>query len=455
MLIGSRDGSSPFSGDIADARFYNRQLTSAEVGVLARGRHVAENSRSSRRPAHSGAEAARSVILSRQPTRISPKPTRIWCNSKTEQSALEKMIPDTMVMQEMPKPRDTFVLIRGQYDKHGEKVEPGVPAVLPPLPRDAAAQPAGFGALDRRSGQSADARVAGEPIVGEISSASGIVKTSENLGVQTEWPSNPELLDWLATEMIRLHWDMKAFQKEIVMSAAYRQSSEVTPEMIERDPEDRLIARGPRFRLTAEEIRDQALAVSGVLVDKIGGPSVRPYEPADLWSGTNIGNLRKYVVDKGDGLYRRSIYTFIKRTATPANMSLFDQPTREYCIIRRSRTDTPLQALDLMNESDLCGGVARAGRASDERMPGTARRAHRRGIQTGDLPRTVAGGTGEILMRGFEKDLAEFRNDPATAAKLVAIGDSPEDKRLDVAELAAYSVTTSVILNLDETVTRQ
>src|SRR6185437_1303421 len=160
------------------------------------------------------------------------------------------------------------------------------------------------------------------------------VKTSENLGTQCEAPSNPALLDWLATELIRQKWDLKAFQKLIVMSAAYRQASTVTPELLERDPDNRLIARGSRVRLPAETIRDQALAVSGLLVDKIGGPSVKPYEPANLWEGNRFGNLAQYVQDKGEGLYRRSLYMFWKRTANPPNMAVFDMPTREYCVIK-------------------------------------------------------------------------------------------------------------------------
>jgi hypothetical protein len=220
---------------------------------------------------------------------------------RSDRAAVEKMVPDTMVMQDLPKPRDTFILLRGQYDKHGEKVEPGVPAVLPPLPKDAPPNRLGLARWIVDPGNPLTARVQVNRLWEKFFGV-GIVKTSENFGTQTEWPSNPELLDWLATEFVRLHWDMKAMQKEMVMSAAYQQASEMTPEMAERDPENRLIARGPRFRLTAEEIRDQALADSGLLVEKVGGPSARPYEPADLWSGNSFGNLARYVDDKGDGL---------------------------------------------------------------------------------------------------------------------------------------------------------
>jgi len=179
----------------------------------------------------------------------------------------------------------------------------------------------------------------------------GLSKTTENLGTQSEFPSHPELLDWLATEFVRLGWDMKAIQRLIVTSATYRQSSKATPALIERDPENRLLARGARFRLSGEVVRDQALAISGLLVEKVGGPAVRPYMPEGVWDETTkYGNLRNYKADQGDGLYRRTLYTIWKRTAAPPTLLLFDAPNRETCTIKRSRTNTPLQALALLNE---------------------------------------------------------------------------------------------------------
>jgi hypothetical protein len=381
------------------------------------------------------------------------KPAAEVVQLKADRAALEKMIPDTMVMEELPTPRDTFVLLRGQYDKHGDKVEPGVPAVLPPLPKDAPPNRLGLARWIVDPGNPLTARVQVNRLWEKFFGV-GIVKTSENFGTQTEWPSNPELLDWLATEFVRLHWDMKAMQKEMVMSAAYQQSSEMTPEMVERDPEDRLIEHGPRFRLTAEEIRDQALADSGLLVEKIGGPSARPYEPADLWAGNNFGNLAKYIADQGEGLYRRSIYTFIKRSAVPANLSLFDQPSREYCVIRRSRTDTPLQALDLMNDPTYVEAsrvmaqhlILDAKGTPSERIAIAFKRVTSREPTQAEM---------EILSAGFEKNLANFKNNPDAATKLVSIGSAPRDPKIDPPELAAYTLTSSIILNLDETVTRQ
>ena len=231
--------------------------------------------------------------------------------------------PNTMVMRELPQPRQAFILKRGEYDKKGDPVERGLPAALPPMPEGAPMNRLGLAQWLVAPGNPLTARVwvnrAWEKFFGL-----GLVRTTENLGSQAEWPSHPELLDWLATEFVRLGWDMKAMQKTIVMSATYRQSSRVTPALLEQDPENRLLARGPRFRLPAELIRDQALAVSGLLKEELGGPSVRPYMPPNVWDETSkYGDMRGYKSDTGDGLYRRSLYTIWKRTAAPPSMTMF------------------------------------------------------------------------------------------------------------------------------------
>jgi hypothetical protein len=283
----------------------------------------------------------------------------------------------------------------------------------------------------------------------------GIVRSIDNFGMQSAPPSHPELLDWLATEFVRLKWDMKALQKLIVMSAAYRQSSHVTPELREKDPENLLLARGPRLRLPAELIRDQALAVSGLLVEKIGGPSVRPYMPEGVWDETSkYGDLRGYKHDSGDGLYRRTLYTIWKRTAAPPTMLLFDSPSRELCTVKRARTNTPLQSLAMLNEVTF----VEAARALAERMilsGGTTsadriRWAFRR--VTGRYPDDKER---EILSQGFEKHHARFQADAQAARKLIAVGASKPDPTFDPVELAAYTLTCNVLLNLDEVVTKE
>jgi hypothetical protein len=452
LLIGSRDGADAFDGDVADVRIYNRVLNSAEINAIARGPKVAEILKT---PAEQRTPAQKTT-LSAYVEATDPDLAKLssdLAELKSQRTELEKQIPDTMVMEEMPQPRDTFLLIRGQYDKPGEKVNPGVPAVLPPLPKDAPPNRLGLAQWIVDPANPLTSRVQANRLWEKFFGV-GIVKTSENLGTQSEWPSNPDLLDYLATELLAKHWDLKAFQKEIVMSAAYQQASEVTPEMVDRDPENRLIERGPRFRLTAEEIRDQALFDAGLLVEQIGGPSARPYEPADLWSGNSFGNLATYVADQGAGLYRRSLYTFIKRSAVPANLSLFDQPSREYCVIRRSRTDTPLQALDLMNDPTFVEAArVMAQRLMVDEKSGAAGRIKIAFQHV--VSRDPTADESRILLDGFQKNLATFKANPDAAKKLLATGSAAHDPSLDETELAAYTITCSVILNLDETVTRQ
>lgn len=370
-----------------------------------------------------------------------------------EHDALVNNLPSTMVMQELPQPRDTFVLNRGEYDKPGEKVTAGLPAALPSLPAGAPLNRLALAKWIVDPANPLTARVwvnrAWEKFFGI-----GLVKTSENFGSQAEWPSHPELLDWLASEFVRVGWDMKAMQKLIVMSAAYRQQSRVTPELLARDPENRLLARGPRFRLTGELIRDQALAVSGLLVPQIGGPSVRPYMPEGVWDETSkYGDLRGYKADQGEGLYRRTMYTIWKRTAAPPTMLLFDAATREVCSVKRSRTNTPLQALALLNEVTF----VEAARAFAERMikEGGATAAERitHGYQLATARRPEAAAV-RLLTEGLDRRLAEFRADPDSAARLIAAGQSKPDAAIPPAELAAYTVTASVLLNLDRTITR-
>lgn len=295
----------------------------------------------------------------------------------------------------------------------------------------------------------------------------GLVKTTENLGSQAEYPSHPELLDWLACEFMRPQaspavagepaqpWDMKAIQKLIVMSAAYRQSSRSTTEALQRDPENRLLARGPRFRLPGELVRDQALAVSGLLVEKIGGPSVRPYMPDGVWDETSVyGDLRNYKHDQGDGLYRRSLYTVWKRTAAPPTMLLFDAPNREICTVKRSRTNTPLQALALLNEITFVEAARKLG----ERMllegggDVESRVAHGFRLVTG---RTPSAEELRVLVDGLQLDRERLRAKPEEAAKLVAFGQSRPAANLDTIELAAYALVGNILLNLDEVVTRE
>ncbi|MGE0608384.1 MAG: PSD1 and planctomycete cytochrome C domain-containing protein [Pirellulales bacterium] len=381
----------------------------------------------------------------------------------------EKMIPTTMVMQELPQPRETFLLIRGQYDKKGDKVTAAVPAELPPLPADAPANRLGLARWLVDPAHPLTARVVVNRYWQMLFGA-GLVKTSEDFGSQGDLPTHPELLDWLAVEFQQpspapdgsgssLPWDNKALLRLMVTSATYRQSSAVSPGLLAIDPENSLLARGARQRLPAEFIRDQALAVSGLLNEQIGGPSVSPYQPAGMWEelmsradGANW-TAQKYTQSHGADLYRRTMYTFWKRTSPPPTLVTFDAPDRETCTVRRARTNTPLQALVLLNDPTYVEAARKlaerilveGGGTFEERITFAYRRL---------LARPPRAAETAVLQRAFDQQLAEYRANRAAALELLAVGESPRNEELDPAELAAWATLSSILLNLDETVTK-
>jgi len=375
---------------------------------------------------------------------------------RAQKEKLEQSIPTTMVMAEMKKPRDTFVLGRGQYDNPGEKVTPGTPAFLPPLPAGAPPNRLTLAKWLVDPGNPLTARVVVNRYWQNYFGV-GIVKTSEDFGSQGEPPSHPELLDWLATEFVRTGWDVKRMQRLIVTSATYRQSSRVTPESLEKDPENRLMARGPRFRLPAEEVRDNALAASGLLDEQVGGPSAYPYQPKGLWEEMAFGegfSGQTYTPSTGKDLYRRSMYTIWKRTVPPPSLSTFDAPDREKCTARRLMTNSPLQALELMNDPTYVEAgralalrtLTEAGRDPDKRISyafrlATARNPERREMQ--------------VLRQLEQRELAHYRRDRDAAAQLLKVGESPYSPKWDASELAAWTTVASTILNLDETITKE
>ncbi len=374
---------------------------------------------------------------------------------REDQTKLEASYSSTMVMQEMPKPRDTFVLVRGDFRTFGEKVSPGVPASLPPLPADAPPNRLGLARWLVDPSNPLVARVTVNRFWQQYF-GTGLVKTSEDFGSQGEPPSHPQLLDWLANEFISSGWDVKALQKRIVMSAAYRQSSHVSKELVARDPENRLLARGPRFRLDAEMIRDNALAVSGLLDPRFGGPSVAPYQPPGLWEAISFGSefsSQTYVQSHGRDLYRRGIYVYWKRSLPYPPLATFDAPNREVCTDSRARTNTPLQALVLLNDPAFVeaarvlaerimaeGGVTMADRIAFAFKLCTARAPNSEELS--------------ILTRIYETQVEKYRSQPEAAAKLVRIGESPLPAGIDEPQLAAWTAVGNVLLNLDETITK-
>ncbi|HXJ76995.1 MAG TPA: DUF1553 domain-containing protein, partial [Candidatus Dormibacteraeota bacterium] len=356
------------------------------------------------------------------------------------------------VAKEMDKPRETFMLMRGEYDKKGDKVTPGLPAFLPPFPSGAPTNRLGLARWLVDPNHPLTARVTVNRFWQQYFGV-GLVKTAEDFGVQGENPSHPQLLDWLATEFIRTGWDVKEIQRLIVTSATYRQSSKAPPQLRGRDPENRLLARGPRFRVDAEVVRDSALAIGGLLVEKPGGHAVKPYEPPGLWEAVSFNNSQKYVPDKGEGRHRRSLYTYWKRQSPPPNMLLFDAPTREYCVVRRARTNTPLQALALMNDLQFVEAaqafaqriLLEGGNNSAERIRFAMRLA---------TSRVPAADEVKILEGVLKRQLTDFRQNHDAAEKLLGAGGFQPKPSLDRSELAAWTTVASMILNLDETVTK-
>ena len=443
---GSRDR---FRGLIDDVRVYTAVLTPPQAAVVATAESLDEIARiapESRTAGQSG--KLRLSFLDQYAPQEIQEAWRQVGDLERQRAELWDSFPTVMVMEEMEPRRETFRLARGAYDAPGEQVTPGVPAVLPPLPDDQEKNRLAFARWLVDPEHPLTARVTVNRFW-QMLLGTGLVKTAENFGLQGEYPSHPELLDWLATTFIDSGWDVKALQRAIVTSATYRQASAVTPALLEQDPENRLLARGPRMRLPAQIIRDQALTVAGLLVDRIGGPSVKPYQPEGLWDQAS----QDYRQSDGDDLYRRSLYTYWKRTLGPPAMLAFDSSTRETCIVRESRTNTPLQALNLMNDVTYVEAARRlaermmteGGATPEERVAFAYR------LATAHRPR---GDVQEVLTGGFQEYLVDYQTDRSAALELVNVGESPRDETLDIAELASYTMVASMVLNLDRTITK-
>jgi len=376
---------------------------------------------------------------------------------RKKRDEFDKTIPSTFVFKDLEKPRESFVMLRGAYDKPGDKVEPATPAVFPPLKKADPEKRATR--LDLAQWLVAPenpltARVAVNRLWQQFFGI-GLVKSAGDFGSQGQPPSHPELLDWLAITYRESKWDTKALVRMMLRSATFRQSSRATPALVQRDPENRLLARGPRFRLDAEQIRDNALFVSGLLNGEMGGKGVKPYQPPNIWEPVGFAgsNTRSYKQDTGGALYRRSLYTFFKRTAPAPFMSNFDAPNREQICVVRERSNTPLQALQLMNDvqhveaaRSLAQRMLTEGGASPaERIAFAFRTVLARAPEPAEL---------EILQRQLSAHLTRYNQDADLAKKLIANGESKPNEKLPPAELAAHTMVASTLLNLDETVTR-
>ena len=375
-------------------------------------------------------------------------------------------VPITMVMAEMDQPRITHILDRGQYDKPGAVVTAGTPQALPSQPENISRNRLGLAQWLVMPRHPLTARVTVNRFWQRIF-GTGLVKTTEDFGTQGEWPSHPDLLDWLAVEFVESGWNMKQWHKQVVMSATYCQSSNTNVSTQSKtaangtlsfilDPENRLLARGPRRRLDAEMIRDSALFVSGMLIDQLGGPSVFPYQPPGLWQEINNrpGLSEVYQQDQGAGLYRRSLYTYWKRTVPPPALAMFDAPEREYCVVRRSSTNTPLQAFVLLHDPQFLEAarqlaaqmILKGGTTSRDRLMHGFRCCMTRHATSQEM---------NMLEQTLATRQQQYHSHPIMAEHILSVGFSPRDTSLDAAEHAAYTTVARILLNLSEFITKE
>lgn len=461
-LRGSIEGTTPFKlgqrRDVSrvdgiglqDVRLYNRQLNAAEVMSLSQSDKLA-------------------AILAKTEKERSPDETETLYNwylvaMDGPFAALTKQLADlrqekesisqrgsvSLVMQEKDSEAEAFILARGEYDKRGDRLTPSTPAVLPPMPDNLPRNRLGFAKWLLQADHPLTARVTVNRFWQEIF-GTGLVRSAGDFGISGELPSHPELLDWLAVEFRESGWDVKHLYRLLVTSATYRQQAVLTPEKVAADPANRLVSHGPRFRMDAEMVRDSALAVSGLLVEKIGGPSVRPYQPSGIWEAVAMpeSNTRNYMADKGENLYRRSMYTFWKRAAPPASMDNFNAPSREVCTVRRERTNTPLQALNTLNDIQFIEAarvlaqhtLKQGGDTVISRLNFMSRRVLSRDFRPEE----------QVILAA---SLINLTRDYATAAEdarqLITTGQAQPDPSLDPSELAAWTLVANQVMNLDE-----
>ncbi len=449
LKIGQRNKSAVLSGaSIQDVRVYARRLDDGEVASLANAALSAIVAAPPEKRSKADLDNLYDwwlTSLDGQFQRISKKHESLL----REQADIKARSTTGYVMQEQPTPPIAYVLNRGQYDQRKEQVSPGTPAMLPPFPADLPRNRLGFAKWLLRPEQPLTARVTVNRYWSEVF-GTGLVKTAGDFGVSGELPSDQELLDWLAVDFRDSGWDVKKLFKLIVMSATYRQSAALTPEKLEKDPDDRLLSRGPRFRMDAEMVRDYALEASGLLSNKIGGPSVKPYQPPGVWEAVAMigSNTRDYKQDHGQSLYRRSMYTFWKRAAPPASMEIFNAPTRETCTINRERTDTPLQALVTLNDPQFVEAARNLAQHAiessgdvDHRLEFMAERLLARPLR----PQEIA-----IISGTLDKFDNHYTANPADAKKLIADGESKHDAKIPVPQLAAWTMVANEMMNMDE-----
>ncbi|MEM7512922.1 MAG: DUF1553 domain-containing protein, partial [Bacteroidota bacterium] len=434
-----------FKGRIDEIQLFNRELSEVEVAKMT------------------GIESLQAELADQK--KLAAYSLSQDKQIQTQQKELQQLrkewlelindIPEVMVMEELPQVRTTYAYDRGEYDSPMYEVEATTPGFVMSMPEGLPPNRLGLAQWLFHEDNPLTARVTvnryWQMIFGQ-----GLVKTPQDFGVQGALPSHPALLDWLAVSFRESGWDVRALLKMMVMSHTYQQDSESSEELRQRDPENLLLARGPSYRLPAEMIRDNALAASGLLVQQIGGESVRPYQPEGLWieKGNFSHKLLRYKVTKGDSLYRRSLYTFVKRTSPHPAMTAFDAPNRDVCTIKRENTNTPLQALVLLNDPQF----VEAARVMAERMQvegGSSLEAQIDYAFMRTTGRKVRPDEMGLFKDLFQNQLESFQKDPSRARELLAVGEYPRSKELDLSATAALAMVSSTIFNHDEAYTKR
>lgn len=435
-----------------DFRFYARELASDEVARLPFEDYVSEIVQ---KPLSEWSDDEFKVVSDFYFAQRDELTRSLTAQLPALNSELDRLSKDgdiTLVSEEAPGLAYADMLTRGVYNARTERIRPAVPHFLPPLPAGTSPDRLGLAEWTVSPTNPLTARVTVNRMWQEIF-GTGIVETTEDFGIMGARPSHPELLDWLAVDFRDHGWDVKRFYRQLLLSATYRQSARVTPQLADKDPKNRLLARGPRFRMDSEMLRDTALAASGLLVEKLGGPSVKPYQPPGIWDGSHdASNTRKYVQDHGDALYRRSLYTFWKRMATMPDMDTFDSPMRDAACTRRQRTDTPLQALVAMNEPLRL----EASRKLAEHVIHESSTVDARLNYLGQvlLARDWSSKEKTVLETALTKFAATYSKDPSAAVRLLNVGESKVDKAIPAPELAAWMLVSSAALNLDAVVNK-
>ena len=453
--IGRRSNSAYANNiEIDDVRIYHRALNASEVASLVGADPIAPllaidpDKRNANQTA---------TLLNHYLNNIDKNFQKLTAEknaAQKEKSEASKNKITTMVMGDLPKMRPTYLLERGHYEHPNkeEEIKANVPNFLPAMPKGAPANRLGLAQWLTQPDHPLTARVAVNRYW-SLLFGRGIVSTVSDFGTQGEWPTHPQLLDWLATDFANNGWNIKRTIKQMVMSATYRQSSKLNRNLYARDPQNRLLSRGPRFRLQGEFIRDNALSLSGLLVNKVGGPGVKPYQPPGLWNEVSLSGNVRFKQDTGENLYRKSMYTYWKRSAPAPSMTIFDAPTREKCMVERPRTNTPLQALVTLNDPQFTEAsrnlaeriIKEGGKTPRERVAFAYR------LVTSRKPKPIVL---QILISAYNEEHTNFSKNSEAANKLLAIGESKRDESIKTAEHAAWSIVASMLLNLDEVITR-